>query len=196
MIIYLYVKQHTITGLRYFGKTVKNPFTYMGSGKYWLRHIKQHDRSFVRTLEVWGFDDQTLCTQFANEFSVSNNIVHSAEWANLVVEDGINNPPCSRGRKRRRESIEASRVKRTGAKRSDAFRERMREIKTGLVVGPASAERRQKMSQARVGKQWFTNVERTQQVLCFAGREPHGWIPGTKIRKRPTPGLKRPGRSK
>lgn len=40
--IYLYVKTHNITKLKYFGKTKKDPYIYKGSGKYWLNHIKKH----------------------------------------------------------------------------------------------------------------------------------------------------------
>ena len=31
----LYIKTHKITGLKYFGKTTLNPFTYNGSGSHW-----------------------------------------------------------------------------------------------------------------------------------------------------------------
>ena len=90
MIIYLYVKQHSITGLKYFGKTVsKDPFKYLGSGKYWVPHIKKHGKQYIKTLEVWGFDNQEMCTEFALNFSKENNIVESNEWANLCEENGI-----------------------------------------------------------------------------------------------------------
>jgi hypothetical protein len=40
---YLMVKTHNQTSLKYFCKTVKNnPLTYLGSGKYWTRHLKAH----------------------------------------------------------------------------------------------------------------------------------------------------------
>lgn len=39
---YLYIKTHQITGLKYFGKTINNPYRYYGSGIYWLRHLKEH----------------------------------------------------------------------------------------------------------------------------------------------------------
>lgn len=90
-IIYLYVKQHTLTGLKYFGKTTsKNPFKYSGSGTRWRRHIKKHGKEYIITLEVWGFDDQELCTEFALKFSEENNIVESDEWANFIPENGLN----------------------------------------------------------------------------------------------------------
>ena len=41
---YLYVKQHSITGMKYFGKTTRNPIKYIGSGKYWKRHISKHGK--------------------------------------------------------------------------------------------------------------------------------------------------------
>jgi transposase len=41
--IYLYVKTHNKTGLKYLGKTTsKDPHKYKGSGTYWLSHIKKH----------------------------------------------------------------------------------------------------------------------------------------------------------
>lgn len=87
--IYLYIKQHSISGLKYFGRTIKpNPFKYPGSGSRWSRHLKKHGKQYVKTLEIWGFDDQELCTNFALKFSEENNIVESKEWANLIPEDG------------------------------------------------------------------------------------------------------------
>lgn len=86
--IYLYIKQHTVTGLKYFGRTIKNPFVYKGSGVYWRRHIKKHGDQHVVTLEVYGFDTQEQCTEFALKFSNQHNIVESKEWANQIPEDG------------------------------------------------------------------------------------------------------------
>lgn len=89
--VYLYVKQHSITGLKYFGKTTSsNPFKYNGSGKRWLNHIKKHGIKHIKTIDVWGFDDEDLCSSFALEFSKQNNIVESSDWANLAPENGKN----------------------------------------------------------------------------------------------------------
>lgn len=91
--IFLYIKQHQITKLLYFGKTaVYNPEVYLGSGKYWKRHIKQHGK-FIDTLCIWEFDNQEECTQFALKFSKENNIVISDRWANLNEENGIDGAP-------------------------------------------------------------------------------------------------------
>jgi hypothetical protein len=88
--IYLYVKQHKITGIKYFGVTKKkDPFRYNGSGVRWGRHISKHGKEHIKTIEVWGFDDPDICKEFALKFSYDNDIVNSPEWANLIVEDTI-----------------------------------------------------------------------------------------------------------
>lgn len=37
---YLYIKVHSITGMKYFGKTTKNPIKYDGSGPVIINNIK------------------------------------------------------------------------------------------------------------------------------------------------------------
>ena len=39
--IYLYIKESPL-GLKYLGKTEKDPFKYIGSGLYWKKHLKKH----------------------------------------------------------------------------------------------------------------------------------------------------------
>lgn len=88
---YLYVKQHSKTGLKYFGKTTsKNPIKYKGSGIYWKRHIKKHGKEFVKTIWFELFLEEKECKEYALNFSIENNIVESKEWANMMLEDGIN----------------------------------------------------------------------------------------------------------
>ena len=88
MIIYLYIKQHSITQLKYFGKTTKNPFKYLGSGKRWVSHIRKHGVEHVQTIEVFEFNDIERCKEFATRFSIENDIVNSKDWANLTFESG------------------------------------------------------------------------------------------------------------
>lgn len=87
MTIYLYIKQHNITKLKYFGKTTRNPYTYNGSGKYWKRHISKHGLD-ISTLCVYEFNDKNECSKFALKFSFENNIVESNDWANMKPENG------------------------------------------------------------------------------------------------------------
>lgn len=66
----------------------KDPFKYQGSGLHWRRHLKKHG-NFIKTTEIWGFDAQELCTDFALKFSMQNNIVESIEWANMKPENAL-----------------------------------------------------------------------------------------------------------
>lgn len=85
---YLYVKRHKITGLKYFGMTAtKDPYVYLGSGKYWRRHLRTHGKD-IDTTDVWEFDNIESCEKFALDFSAKHNIVESVEWANLRPENG------------------------------------------------------------------------------------------------------------
>jgi hypothetical protein len=99
--LYLYVKQHKLTGLKYFGMTAtKDPYVYLGSGKYWRRHLKTHGKD-IETISVWEFTDSVECEKFALEFSEKNNIVESVKWANLRPENGKDGKaPGSPGMKR------------------------------------------------------------------------------------------------
>jgi hypothetical protein len=86
---YLYIKQHSITGLKYFGKTIRNPLKYIGSGTYWIRHINKHGREYVITIWYKLFNDKETLIEYAINFSKTNNIVESIEWGNIVEENGL-----------------------------------------------------------------------------------------------------------
>jgi hypothetical protein len=84
----LYVKTHNVTGLKYFGKTTKDPFKYKGSGIHWSRHLKIHGND-VSTVIVGVFNNKEECTIAAKKFSQENNIVESSLWANMIEENGL-----------------------------------------------------------------------------------------------------------
>lgn len=87
---FLYIKQHNITGLKYFGKTTeRNPYAYLGSGKYWKKHINKHGTEHVITVWAHLFTDEQELIEYAKKFSKDNNIVDSTEWANLKEETGL-----------------------------------------------------------------------------------------------------------
>lgn len=87
---YLYIKQHSVTGKLYFGKTIRNPEKYYGSGTRWLRHINKHGKEHVVNLWYELFTDREELTNFALHFSQKMNIVESSQWLNLIPENGIN----------------------------------------------------------------------------------------------------------
>jgi hypothetical protein len=126
----LMIKQHSITGLKYFHKTTKlNKInTYSGSGKYWLRHLEKHGNSWVNLWVSEVFYDADLCQEFALLFSELHEIDVSPDWANLIPENGINggDNPASRTREvidRRVASFKKT-VSENPWKHSDSFKER------------------------------------------------------------------------
>ena len=87
MTIYLYIKTHRDTGIKYLGKTTRNPKTYHGSGLYWKRHLKEHGLN-VETQILLATDDANEFKETAIFFSKLFNIVESKEWANFREETG------------------------------------------------------------------------------------------------------------
>jgi len=86
---YLYIKQHSITKKKYFGKTTRDPYTYNGSGVYWTRHINKHGKEHIVTLWVSEPYTDTSVVEVALKFSSDNDIVNSKEWANQKPENGL-----------------------------------------------------------------------------------------------------------
>jgi hypothetical protein len=91
---YLYIKTHNITGLKYFGKTTKDPFDYHGSGTHWLSHLKKHGYN-ISTEVIGYFTVKEECIAVATKFSQDNNIVNALNedkkkiWANQIIENGL-----------------------------------------------------------------------------------------------------------
>lgn len=92
---YLYIKQHSITGKLYFGKTNKeDPIKYTGSGEYWNDHLKVHGKEHIETLWYCLFNDVESIKEFALSCSEQWDIVKLKDefgnkiWANLKPENG------------------------------------------------------------------------------------------------------------
>ena len=90
---FLYIKQHSITCLLYFGKTTQDPEKYFGSGTRWLNHVNKHGKEHVINLWYCLFLDEESITKFAKLFSEQNQIVESKSWANLMPENGLTGGP-------------------------------------------------------------------------------------------------------
>jgi len=85
--IYLYIKTHKITGLKYLGKTTKNPIEYIGSGKYWLRHLKKHGND-VETSVLFKCENEEIFRKISFGVSKILDVVESNNFANLMHEFG------------------------------------------------------------------------------------------------------------
>lgn len=88
MIIYLYVKTHQKTGLKYLGQTrAIDPHEYSGSGVYWLSHLKVHGFDYTTEILHKCTSKEEL-KELGLYYSKLWNIVESNEWANLKEECG------------------------------------------------------------------------------------------------------------
>jgi hypothetical protein len=157
MTIYLYVKTHLDTGLKYLGKTEgkrNDPYKYRGSGKYWDRHIKEHGNN-VWTNIVYQSDNDDDIKAMGMYLSDLWNVVKSKEWANLKPEIGdggfVGSEPWNKGKQFTEESREKMRKRAIG-------RSPWNKGKTGLQVAwnkgktgvqKHSQETRNKMSQSQ-----------------------------------------------
>lgn len=99
MYIYLYIKTHNKTGLKYLGKTIqKDPHKYPGSGKFWIRHLSKHGYDYTteilrecqsnEELQEWGM-------HYSNLFDIVNAKDKTGKkvWANLKPEYGDGDDP-------------------------------------------------------------------------------------------------------
>ena len=91
MEIELYVKEHNVTGMKYFGKhkvCSTSISEYPGSGTDWTEHLLEHgDDVTTHSVGIWDETDPEL-TYAAKSISSHFDIVNSKEWANMKIEDG------------------------------------------------------------------------------------------------------------
>lgn len=88
MDIYLYVKTHNKTGLKYLGKTtMSDPHAYTGSGADWKKHLKEHGEDYTTEIIRECRTNQEL-NKWGRYYSELWNVVGSPEWANRIPETG------------------------------------------------------------------------------------------------------------
>lgn len=91
MPIYLLIKEHNVTGLKYLckheAKSFKDCIRYCGSGTYWKRHIKKHGKD-LKTTCLFVSENKNDFSKYALLKSLEFDIVKSKEWANLTEERG------------------------------------------------------------------------------------------------------------
>ena len=85
---YLYVKTHTVTGLKYLGQTrCKDPHGYPGSGDHWTNHLRAHGK-FYTTEIIKECASNSEVAHWGKYYSDLWDVVKSKEWANLIPEVG------------------------------------------------------------------------------------------------------------
>lgn len=133
IVIYLYVKTHNKTGLKYLGKTSKDPYKYLGSGLYWLRHLAKHGND-VSTEILLETEDKNEIKEKGLYYSTLWNVKESSDWANLTNEEGTGGA-IFKGRKHSPESIQKISDSKKGVLFSDEHRKKISESNKGTRVG-------------------------------------------------------------
>jgi hypothetical protein len=86
--IYLYIKTHNVTGLKYLGKTTsKDPHRYLGSGTRWRSHLAIHGFDYSTEI-LFQSSDSAEIKEKGIYYSQLWDIVDSNHWANLKQEEG------------------------------------------------------------------------------------------------------------
>ena len=91
MAIYLLVKEHAHTGLKYLCRHVASSFSdcekYKGSGTYWKQHLKKLG-NHVKTTCLFVTENEKEFRKVAKQYSLQFNVTESKGWANLCDEEG------------------------------------------------------------------------------------------------------------
>jgi hypothetical protein len=183
--MYLYIKTHNKTGLKYLGKTSsKDPFKYKGSGLYWKRHIEKHGYD-VFTEIIYESDDVNIIKEQGLIFSKLYNIVEDPNWANLKEESGDGGWDFVN----KDENIRKTRSKRMlgsgnpfyGKTHTKETKEKLSEYTKKQIFPKRTLEHNEKIKKSLLGKKH--SKERCENIsLAKKGKPPHNkGIPDLKI---------------
>lgn len=144
--IYLYIKTHNQTGLRYLGQTkAKDPHKYPGSGKYWKQHLKKHGLDFSTEI-LRECSTQKEVKHWGEYYSKLWNVVNDPTWANLKPETGDGGWPknARTGKLHSAESKQKISLAKKGVPnpknavpRTDEQKEHLRNINSGKTIPQA-----------------------------------------------------------
>ena len=91
MMLYLLVKEHNLTGLKYLCKKSARSFDeckkYKGSGVYWKKHLAKYGND-VNTICLFVTENIDEFCKVSKKYSLEFNVTKSKEWANLCDEQG------------------------------------------------------------------------------------------------------------
>ena len=192
--IYLYLKTHNETGLKYFGMTKQDPFKYMGSGKRWRNHLSKHGND-VDTKIIFESKDKDEISKIGKKYSYIWDIVNSTQFANLKIEEGdggfdhINNDPINNKKRLKslRESLKSPKEKRKptsgsfklGDKRVKEISKIANDKKREMIKNGETDNwkcRKGIQTKSTLGHKWYRNLETGEKSMFINKEVPVGWI--------------------
>lgn len=167
--IYLLIKEHVYTGLKYLCKHEASSFLdcekYSGSGTYWKKHLKKHGKN-IKTTCVYYTEDKEDFRKVALEYSQKWNIIESDEWANLCYEQGEG------GNTVIDKNLHGKKTK-VGLHRPEVRKKHLDRLKEIVKVSQPLA--------AKAAKEKLTGVSKTEQhKKNLRGKRPHVVQSGSK----------------
>ena len=175
--MYLYVKKHNTTGLKYLGKTVsKDPHSYPGSGTRWRRHLDKHGYDYTTQILLETDNAEELKEQ-GIYYSNLWNIVKSKEWANLMIEQGdggdTSASPAFQKYLKNREPLVGEKNPFFGKTHTEETKAKLAELASKQWKGVLkSEEHKRKIAEANTG-QVFTDERKKNISLACKGRIPY-----------------------
>lgn len=157
MTIYLYVKTHRKTGLKYLGKTTSSdPHAYHGSGGVWKQHLKEHgidyDTQIIRECQ----NKQEL-SYWGRYYSKIWNVAESPDWANQIPETGGGGNHTEE----RKELFRKQQLGRKKAVRTEEHKKNLSSANKGIPK-PRSKEHQAAWNES-AKRNWANNIERKKQ---------------------------------
>jgi hypothetical protein len=166
MTIYLYVKTHQKTGLKYLGKTTKkDPHKYPGSGIHWIRHLKSHGYEYTTEI-IKECQSQEEIKEWGLYYSDLWNVVESKEWANLRPESGDGGNKAILSEETRLKMSIASK----GKPKAEEHKQKLSKILKENYRKTQSFETRQKMSKSHKGK-LVSDTARLNMSIAQTGKK-------------------------
>lgn len=165
--LYLYVKTHKKTGLKYLGYTSQDPYRYHGSGVYWRNHLQKHGYDY-NTEILSECQDKDEIRRLGLYYTALWNVVESDEWANLKEESGDGGRQSAEVRQR---ISEAGRGRAPWNKGKQIWSEEQRAMigQRNMDRGPQSDETVAKRVAKNKGKT-RTNETKTKTSEAMVGR--------------------------
>ena len=107
--IYLYLKTHNVTNLKYLGKTEQDPHKYLGSGVVWKKHLKKYGND-INTEVLFSSKNIEEIKEMGMYYSNLFNVVESESFANLIEECGEGRPKGSELSKNHKLNISKAKI--------------------------------------------------------------------------------------